>query len=168
MTYFRRKLLEDRHDCSRAMLPARTDSEVGLKIPSMLALAVAALAFAGCSSLPNQGEGLNAYASNTNVVAGGTMIDGLAGSQIGRNLDDGDLQAAATAEFRALEYGKTGTPVAWRGRSGAFGEVVPGASYQVNSLSCREFTHTIYVKGQPQAARGTACREANGSWRTVT
>lgn len=135
----------------------------------MLALAASALALAGCSSLPNQGDnGLvgNAYASNT--FAGATMIDGLAGSQIGRKLGDSDLQAAATAEYRALEYGRTGTPVSWRGRSGAFGEVVPGATYQVNSLSCREFTHTIYVKGQPQAARGTACREANGSWRTVT
>jgi surface antigen len=45
--------------------------------------------------------------------------------------------------------------------------VVPGASYQVNAYDCREFTHTIYVDGEPQVARGTACRQEDGSWRTV-
>jgi surface antigen len=39
--------------------------------------------------------------------------------------------------------------------------------YAQGALTCRQYTHTIYVNGQPQAARGTACKNPDGSWSPV-
>jgi surface antigen len=34
-------------------------------------------------------------------------------------------------------------------------------------MNCRQFTHTIYIDGRPQTARGTACRNPDGTWQPV-
>jgi len=34
-------------------------------------------------------------------------------------------------------------------------------------MNCRQFTHTIYIDGKPQTARGTACRNPDGTWQPV-
>ena len=39
--------------------------------------------------------------------------------------------------------------------------------YQSNGLQCRPYTHTIYIDGQPQIARGNACRNPDGTWTAV-
>jgi surface antigen len=58
--------------------------------------------------------------------------------------------------------------VAWRNPdSGRYGSVVPGPAYQSNGMNCRQFTHTIYIDGRPQTARGTACRNPDGTWQPV-
>ena len=51
--------------------------------------------------------------------------------------------------------------------SGRYGSVVPGPAYQSNGLQCRPYTHTIYIDGQPQVARGNACRNPDGTWTAV-
>jgi surface antigen len=107
------------------------------------------------------GEG-RAVATAVGIVAGG-----LIGNRIGASLDEQARQRAIAAEYRALEYGRAGTPVAWRDPDGAYGQVVPGPAYQTRGLDCRDFTHTIYIDGQPQVARGTACRQADGTWAPV-
>ncbi len=40
--------------------------------------------------------------------------------------------------------------------------------YQVNGAPCREYTETVYIDGKPQAARGTACRNPDGTWTAVS
>ena len=50
------------------------------------------------------------------------------------------------------------------GDSGRYGSVVPGPSYQDRGRNCRAYTETIYIDGRPQTARGTACRNPDGSW----
>ena len=47
------------------------------------------------------------------------------------------------------------------------GQIVPGKYYQQNGQYCRSYTHTIYIGGEPQTSRGTACRQPDGTWRTV-
>jgi surface antigen len=71
------------------------------------------------------------------------------------------------AEYRALEYGQAGSPVQWRGKMGRHGDVVAGTQYRINDYNCRDYTHTIYIDGRPQVARGTACRQADGRWQAV-
>jgi surface antigen len=100
-------------------------------------------------------------------VPGASAGGGLVGNQIGRSLDREARDRAAAAEYRALEYGAPGTPISWR--TGAFfGTVTPGA-YRAygNYQRCREFTHTVYVGGQPEIGRALACRMPNGSWQDV-
>jgi len=68
----------------------------------------------------------------------------------------------------ALERGQPGAPVSWRNPdSGRYGTIVPGPQYQQAGRNCRSYTHTIYVGGQPQTARGTACRNPDGTWTAV-
>ena len=83
------------------------------------------------------------------------------------NLDPASQRRARAAELKALDQDRTGIPVHWR--SGRVrGEVVPGPIYQVNSYSCRDYTHIVYRDGPPQRMRATACRQPNGSWEPVT
>lgn len=102
------------------------------------------------------------------ATAIGTLAGGLIGQQFGRSLDENSRQRAVAAEYRALEYGVAGQPVAWRNPdTGHYGEVTPRPAYQVNGSDCREYVHTVYIDGRPQTARGTACRQPDGSWRPV-
>jgi surface antigen len=106
-----------------------------------------------------------------NAVGGavvGGLIGGLLGNRIGASLDERDRRMAYAAELQALNNGPPGAPVAWRNPdSGRYGSIVPGPVYVENARNCRAFTHTIYVDGRPQTARGTACRNPDGSWTPV-
>lgn len=101
------------------------------------------------------------------VVRG--MQGGLAGISIGKNLETGDRRAALDAEYKALEYTTAGQAVSWKGEgAGISGQVVPGQPYRVGSQDCRQYTHTILAGGASESARGTACRNADGSWTPLT
>ena len=106
--------------------------------------------------------------STGSKVAGGLIgaaVGGLIGNRIGAAMDDEDKRLAYAAEMDALDRGPPGAPVAWRNRdSGRYGTIVPGPQYNQAGRNCRSFTHTIYIDGTPQTARGTACRNPDGSW----
>jgi surface antigen len=106
----------------------------------------------------------------TRVAAGvaGAAIGGLIGNRIGAAMDDEDRQRAYAAQVDALESGPGAAPVTWRNPdSGRNGSIVPGPVSQRGGMQCRQYTHTIYLDGQPQVARGTACRNPDGSWKSV-
>lgn len=127
------------------------------------AFAVVALGVAACSADtgPKTVGGTSAGAA----VAGGTAAGGFIGNRIGAALDDEDKRRAYAAQIQALDTGPSGAPVAWRNpESGRYGNVVPGPAYQVNGASCRHYTHTIFIDAAPQIERGTACRNADGTW----
>jgi len=101
------------------------------------------------------------------VAAGvaGAAIGGLIGNRIGAALDDEDRQRAYAAQIDALERGNSGAPVGWENPdSGRRGTIVPGPAYDRRGTKCREFTHTVYIDGRPQIARGAACRNPDGTW----
>lgn len=74
---------------------------------------------------------------------------------------------AAGAQFNALQFGRVGAPRHWVGDNGQSGAVMVGPYVRVNLIDCRDFTHSVTVAGQAYSRKGTACREADGSW-TVT
>jgi surface antigen len=137
------------------------------RIRAVAVIGLLSLALAGCMSSASKDDGgspVLALASPASAAPAG----GLIGNAIGADLGAADRRAAMDAEFRALEYGRVGAPVQWRGTSGRYyGNVVAGTRYQVNDFACRDYTHTIYVNGQPQTARGTACRQQDGTWKAV-
>ena len=103
------------------------------------------------------------------TTATGVVVGGLIGNQIGRSLDEAERRSASEAEYAALEHGRAGAPVKWQSASnGNSGEVIPGPAYTVNSSTCRDYMHTIYIDGREQRMRGTACREEDGTWRAIT
>jgi surface antigen len=147
----------------------------------MSILGAAAMSLSGCmGNGPSQDFGTVAGAvtgalaggaigkGNLGAVAAGAVIGGFVGNAIGEKLDAQDQRLANDAEYRALETGRTGAPVAWHGKSGRYGDVVAGSPYRVNDYNCRDYTHTIYIDGQPQKASGTACKQPDGTWRTVS
>lgn len=152
----------------------------------LAASACAALILASCSadSGPREAGGTaagalaggvigSAFGNSPGARLGGALIGatvgGFLGNRIGAALDDEDRRRAYAAQIQALEMGPSGAPVAWRNPdSGRYGNVVPGPVYQVNGEPCRQYTHTVYVDGSPRTERGTACRNPDGSWTTLS
>ena len=136
------------------------------------AAALAMLSMAACAGTPETGQGPK---ENTGTLVGavaggliGSQFGGLIGNRIGAGMDDDDKRRAYAAQMQALEGGKSGVAVAWKNPdSGRYGSVVPGPAYESNGLQCRPYTHTIYINGQPQVARGNACRNPDGTWTAV-
>jgi len=111
------------------------------------------------------GGGVGGHVAGALIGAG---IGGLIGNRIGAALDDDDKQRAYAAQMDALERGQSGAPVSWRNPdSGRYGTVVPGPAYDQAGRHCRSYTHTVYIDGQPQTARGTACRNPDGTWSAL-
>jgi surface antigen len=140
-------------------------------------LLVALIAVAGCgttSGMNGKKSGDNTGGSTVDVTSrdgGGkaSMVGGLITGSVGSGLGSGDKRKALEAEYKALEYTQSGQKVAWTGnRAGRSGEVVPAQPYRVGSQDCRQYTHAVTVNGQTRTARGTACRNEDGSWATLS
>lgn len=102
------------------------------------------------------------------ATVAGAFIGGVVGSEIGRSMDKQDKILAQQAELAALERGRSGERTQWKNPdNGRYGEVVPLAPYKRGPQDCRDYTHTIYIDGRPQAMRGTACRNPDGTWSNV-
>ena len=71
---------------------------------------------------------------------------------------------AASAQYNALTFGRPGAPRSWAGDRGATGQVIVGPYVRVNSIDCRDFTHTVTLAGGTFSKKGTACRDASGVW----
>ena len=101
------------------------------------------------------------------ATAAGVTLGGFLGNQIGRGLDAADQQAAYRTEQAALERYPDGQTVRWSNpNNGNYGYTVPQTTYQTSSGQyCREYQTTIIVGGQPETARGVACRQPDGSWQ---
>ncbi len=83
-------------------------------------------------------------------------------------LSDRDKAEAASAQFYALQYGRTGAPRLWTGGGEARGEVVVGPPVSVNRLYCRSFAHTVTAGDQSLRKDGMACREEDGTWAVAS
>ena len=156
-----------------------------MSVSRFLAFALLGMSVAACSadSGPKEGGGTvfgavaggligNAIGGSAgNRLAGtvvGAVAGGLIGNRIGASMDDEDKRRAYAAQMQALQTGPSGAPVAWRNPdSGRYGSVVPGPAYQANGATCRQYTQTVYIDGTPQTARGTACRNPDGTWTAM-
>lgn len=102
------------------------------------------------------------------ATVAGAVVGGVIGSEIGRKLDQRDRMLARQAEMDALERGESGRSYRWRNPdNGRYGEVVPSRAYRRGPQDCRDYTHTVYIDGRPEAMRGTACRNPDGTWSNV-
>jgi len=123
------------------------------------------LVLSGCASM----SGLGGLGSGSPSRSGNpVMVGGLISGSIGAGLGAGDKQRALAAEFQALEFAQSGQAVTWTGGSGRSGSVIPAQPYRVGSQDCRQFAHKVVVDGATRMARGTACRNPDGSWATLS
>ena len=145
----------------------------GMKIAA--ALIGGLLVLSGCASIGPKFKTVSADDGGRGQVRksasemADAMAGGLIGGSLGGSLSAGDRRKALEAEYRALEYGQSGQAVAWTGKSdGRSGTVVPAQPYRVGSQDCRQYSHTVTIDGESQSARGTACRNPDGSWTTLS
>ena len=105
----------------------------------------------------------------TVATVAGSLIGLLVGGEIGRQLDDRERLIMARTTTRTLEATPSGTSVPWRDPdSGTYGSVTPKPAYQnAQGNYCREYQQSITIGGKTKSAYGTACRNADGSWRFV-
>ena len=94
----------------------------------------------------------------------GTVVGAAIGGNVGRSMDETDrLKTAHT-----LENVRTTVPSRWvnpdtRNQY----TVTPTRTYDSPTGPCREYTVDAVVAGKPEKVFGTACRQADGSWKTV-
>ncbi len=94
----------------------------------------------------------------------GALIGANIGANVGRSMDGNDR--ARTAQ--AFETAPTGQPTQWvnpdtRNQY----TVTPTRTYETAGAPCREYTMQAVVGGRPDNVYGTACRQADGSWRVM-
>jgi surface antigen len=150
---------------------------------SAAALCALALVFTACATAQENpkttigamggaaGGGLIAAAAGGGpaAIAGGVILGGLLGGAVGNALDQRDKELAMKQAQYSLENSQTGQASAWQnpdtGNSGTF---TPTRTYQTETgQPCREYTQEIMVGGEKHQSYGTACRQADGSWRIV-
>ncbi len=102
------------------------------------------------------------------ATVAGAFIGGVVGHSIGQSMDEQDRILAQRAEYAALEEGQSGRSIPWRNPdNGHYGEVIPSRPYKREGRQCRDFTHTVYIGGEPQTMKGRACRNPDGTWRKI-
>jgi surface antigen len=99
----------------------------------------------------------------TAAIILGTLVGTAVGGAIGRSMDDVDRMKTA----RTLETVRTGVPSTWRNPDTGYQySVTPTRTYETSSGPCREYVVDAVIAGRTEKVYGTACRQADGSWKT--
>ncbi|MGH6933169.1 MAG: RT0821/Lpp0805 family surface protein [Dongiaceae bacterium] len=103
------------------------------------------------------------------ATAAGVALGAWVGSEIGKSMDDQDRLEAERSAQRALESNPDGVSSTWNNpNTGHGGSTTPTRTYQASSGSnCREYTTSVVIDGRTETATGTACRQADGTWKIV-
>ncbi len=98
------------------------------------------------------------------VVAGGAL-----GAVLTKNMDCEDQSYAYKTYYDGFNSGRTNVPYQWRNpRNGNYGEMrVIDYANDRGGFRCANFTQEIFIRGRPQAARGRACQQPDGTWAIV-
>lgn len=131
------------------------------KIGMALLFVPLAVLVAGCN-----GPGSSApVAATPPAPRADPVLAGAVTGPAGQGLTAGDREIAGKAQFAAIVDGQRRS---WRGKGGTFGYISPGPVAAGSGGGCREYTHTIYLNGRPNSARGKACQASPGQWNIVS
>lgn len=109
------------------------------------------------------GNQIGGGSGRTAAIIIGTLAGVAIGGNVGRSMDDTDRLKTA----RSLETVRTGVNTSWENPdTGNQYSVTPTRTYDADGGPCREYTVDAVVDGRNQTVYGTACRQADGSWRT--
>lgn len=101
----------------------------------------------------------------TAATIAGTIAGAAIGGAVGRSMDSTDRMKVSNT----LENSRTGTASQWRNPdSGNRYAVTPTRTYESHGTPCREYTVDGNIGGKKEKVTGTACRQADGSWRSVS
>lgn len=136
-------------------------------------LAAVSMVLGGCVTGGGAGIAANSLAPTSVDPSTPRLLAPLEGGLVARiegvQISRADQIDALETEYRALESTAPGDAAVWQGENGLVsGTVVPSQPYRVGSQDCRQYTHTITIGGTEQVARGSACRNEDGSWTLLT
>ena len=99
------------------------------------------------------------------ATIGGAIIGVLVGGNLGRAMDQVDQNCVG----QVLERAPTGKPVIWNNPDqNSRYTVTPTRTYQTRSGTyCRDYQTQVLIGGRLENARGTACRQSDGTWKKV-
>jgi surface antigen len=98
----------------------------------------------------------------TTAIILGTLAGASIGGAIGQSMDDTDRLKTA----HSLENVRTGVPTTWNNPdTGNQYTVTPTRTYVEPDGPCREYTIDAKIGGNAEKVYGTACRQADGSWK---
>jgi surface antigen len=157
----------------------RTNLETLMRRNTLIAGALgASLALGGCATdRPNEQAGMviggalggllgnqvGKGSGRTAAIIVGTLAGAAIGGAGGRSMDDTDRMKTG----HSLETVRTGVPSSWQNPdSGNQYTVTPTRTYETGTGPCREYTVDAMIGGRREKVYGTACRQADGSWRT--
>ena len=111
--------------------------------------------------------GLGQDSSNKEIwTVLGIGLGAMIGQNIGQQLDERDRYLMAQTFEHTMEKAPTNAIGQWENpNTGHGGTITPTHTTVTNGTPCREFTQTVSIGGQMQEAYGTACRQADGSWK---
>ncbi|MFC1673618.1 RT0821/Lpp0805 family surface protein [Pseudomonadota bacterium] len=153
----------------------------------IIALVASTMMLGACSTSGQRGQNEN-FGTITGAVLGGLLgsqlgkgegqlwatgagavLGAILGGEYGKTLDGTDQVMMERTSQASLEHTRTGTISKWSNPdSGNSGTVTPTRTYQRgDGTHCREFTQDVVIDGRVREATGTACRQADGSWRIV-
>ena len=96
----------------------------------------------------------------------GIGLGAMVGSSIGQQLDERDRILMGQTFNHTMEKAPINATGQWQNPdTGHGGSVTPTRTFETESGPCREFTQTVSIGGQMEEAYGTACRQADGSWK---
>lgn len=100
----------------------------------------------------------------TVAIVAGTLLGAAVGSAIGNSMDQTDLYRTQTA----LTNTPTGQTSSWNNPDNGYQyEVTPTRTYKSSAgQDCRDYTTVGIINGQREVIKGTACRQADGSWKS--
>lgn len=94
----------------------------------------------------------------------GAMAGMAVGGAVGRSMDEQDRRKTA----HTLETVRSGVVSQWRNPdTGHEYRVTPTRTYQSDAGPCREYTVDGLIGGRRETMVGSACRQADGSWRVM-
>lgn len=143
-------------------------------------LAIASLiTFSGCAQQPSSeqsgavvggvlggvlGSQVGKGSGKTAATIVGTIVGAVIGGSVGRSMDDVDRMKTA----QALEYNPDHRPASWvNPNTGNNYTTIPTRTYDSAQGACREYTIDAIVGGKKETVYGTACRQPDGSWKTI-
>ncbi|MFT5113636.1 MAG: surface antigen [Parasphingorhabdus sp.] len=103
------------------------------------------------------------------AIAFGTFVGAIIGGGIGAKLTEADRVIAGRNLGDSLENDRSGSSRVWNNPdSGNSGTTTPVRTIaRADGTPCREFTTTVLIGGSEEEAYGTACRQADGSWKVM-
>ena len=96
----------------------------------------------------------------------GIGLGAMVGSSIGQQLDERDRMLMGQTFNHTMEKAPINATGQWQNPdTGHGGTITPTNTTVTNGTPCREFVQTVSIGGHIEEAYGTACRQADGSWK---